>query len=83
MEFDNEKLKDELDHARVNYWTVTFICSVFLSLFINKLIRLELDVITLVYFTIFIFIGFLTLKLSCWVESVKKEMIRNNSYQRN
>jgi|GEM_PF-3003471 len=82
MEFDNEKLKDTLDHARVNYWAVTFLCSTFLSLLINKLILLEFDVITLIYLTLFIGLGFGSIKLSRWVESVKGEIVRNNRYER-
>lgn len=83
MEFDNEKLKDTLEHARVNYWTVTIICSVFLSLLINKITLLEVDIVAVIYFVFFLSTGFGALKLSNWVESIKKEIIRNNSYQRN
>lgn len=32
-----EKLKDDLTHARANYWILTFVCSAILSLFLNEL----------------------------------------------
>ncbi len=83
MEFDNEKLQDELDHARVNYWTVTLICSVFLSFLLDKIIALEFDDNTIMYLILFLFLAIGSLKLSDWVENTKNKIIRNNSFERN
>ncbi|RWX57434.1 hypothetical protein EDI28_05255 [Photobacterium chitinilyticum] len=32
-----DKLRDSLTHARANYWILTFVCGVILSLFLNEL----------------------------------------------
>ncbi|MFC1503538.1 hypothetical protein ACFL53_04200 [Pseudomonadota bacterium] len=32
-----DKLKDDLAHARANYWIVTVACAIILSLLLNKL----------------------------------------------
>lgn len=83
MEFDNEKLKDELDHARVNYWTVTFICSVFLSFLLDKIVSLEFDYNTFMYFILFLFLACGSLKLSDWVENTKRKIIKISRFERN
>ncbi|WP_143699713.1 hypothetical protein [Vibrio sp. ES.051] len=73
---ENEKVKHELEHARANYWILTVICGVFLSLIINKIMLLEFDAISGTYVLALIFSGNFAIKLSAYINKLKDINIR-------
>lgn len=69
MKYDD--LEDELEYARYNYWSMTFVCSVLLAFAIDEFLLFKFDSIMLLYMCTLFFIGYFTLRLSDWVERVK------------
>lgn len=72
MTSNSEQLKDKLVHARANYWILTCICGVFLALIINKIENLDIDSAAILYIFFFFISGYFTMKLSKYIDILKK-----------
>lgn len=71
MSSNKYKVNDRLEHARANYWILTFICGLFLCLLSNKLFLWEFDFYTLFYGVIFMILAFVNNKLSEYISLLK------------
>ena len=71
MTFNLEQLEDELEHARANYWILTVLCGVFLAMTLNKAVQSEFDGVALLYVSLLGGSGYLTLKLSQYINKLK------------
>lgn len=74
MASNNEKLQDELEHARANYWILTVICGIFLALFLNKIRLLEIDEVVVIYSLFLLGVGYSCLKLSSYIKKLKSAL---------
>lgn len=69
-----EKLRDGLTHARANYWILTVVCGVILSLFLSE-INQGANPIYVMTYSVSLAIGYyLSFELNKTIKTIKSEL---------
>ncbi|PSU44748.1 hypothetical protein C9J12_25980 [Photobacterium frigidiphilum] len=71
---ENEILQDQLIHVKANYWILTILSGIFLSLLLFMVTKGHFNYLTLAYGIIFGGVGYCSLIVSKHVDKIKRKI---------